>query len=107
MQWWKLLTCDPREGRSWTAGAVEAAARAAGAPPDHNLWPKYRNLIVRWEGLDAALRAIVDTGGDMEAYRRRWQDGTWWWLTTESEVVPAGPSWYGTCRRAHEAGMIH
>lgn len=107
VQWWKLLTCDPQEGRSWTPGEMELERRAAGLPPDTNLGPKYRNFIVRWEGLDTALRAIVDTAGDMDAYRRRWQDGTWWWLTTHNETVPAGPSWYGTCRKARAAGMIH
>lgn len=107
VQWWKLFTCDPQEGRSWTPGAMELERRAAGLQPDPNMGPKYRNLIVRWEGLDTALRAIVDTAGDMDEYRRRWEEGTWWWLTTHNETVPAGASWYGTCRRAREAGMIH
>lgn len=47
MQYYKLLNCDSREGRSWTPGEVEKKERAEGKPFNPTFWPKYRNLIVR------------------------------------------------------------
>lgn len=35
------------------------------------------------------MEAVVDTAGDMVAYRQRLQEGTWWWITSADEVVPA------------------
>lgn len=43
----------------------------------------------RWEALQTALEAAVDTAGDMGAYRRRIEEGTWWWITSATDVVPA------------------
>lgn len=106
----KLLSCDP-EG-SWTPGKKEAAALedAAGkgqaAAPDADR-SKHRNLIVRWEALAVALEAAVDTAGDMRAYRRRYEDGTWWWLASATQTVPAGPAMRETtCSKARAAGVI-
>lgn len=107
---WKLLSCDPQG--SWTPGKKEAAAlkeaeeQGKAATPDAD-WPKHRNLIVRWEALEVALQAAVDTAGDMRAYRRRYEDGTWWWLATATETVSAGPAMrQTTCSKARAAGVI-
>jgi hypothetical protein len=49
---------------------------------------------------------VVDTGGDMSAYRQLWKEGEWWWLSTASQTVYAGKSVYQTCKKAKAAGLI-
>lgn len=52
------------------------------------------------------LRAAVDTAGNMTAYRERYAQGKWWWLSTATDTVPAGPDDTMTCKRAREEGSI-
>ena len=63
-------------------------------------------VCCRWEALETALRAVVDTGGDMKAYGQRWNEGSWWWLSTRSQTVPAGPNQRQTCSKARKQGLI-
>lgn len=105
VQYWKVLLCD--EEGSWTAGEIETRERGVEAKPFNPiLHTKFRNLRVRWEALETALRAAVDAGGDMDAYRRRWDAGDWWWLSTANATVPAGPDLRQTCGSARAAGLI-
>ena len=60
----------------------------------------------RWEALEAALQAVVDTGGDMPAYRQRWKEGKWWWLSTSNQTVYAGKDLAQTCKKARAGGFI-
>ena len=60
----------------------------------------------RWEALEAAFAEIVETGGDMAQYKQRWRQGHWWWLTTASDVVYAGPNVGMNCKKARLQGMI-
>ena len=60
----------------------------------------------RWEALDTALREIVETGGDMAAYRQRWADGRWWWLSSGNQTVYAGPRLSQSCKKARQVGLI-
>lgn len=64
-------------------------------------------FLRRWEALETALRAVVDTAGDMAQYKKRWEEGRWWWMSTADQIVPGGPSWYQTCKKAREEGLIH
>ncbi|KAI7844598.1 hypothetical protein COHA_001838 [Chlorella ohadii] len=107
VQYWKVLLCDPQRypPGSWSPGPMEEEGRAAGKVW-HPLWPKFRNLAVRWEVIDMALREIVETGGDMDKYRQRWDEGRWWWLSGANETVYAGPEMHQTCRRARAFGLI-
>ncbi|PRW57966.1 hypothetical protein C2E21_3662 [Chlorella sorokiniana] len=106
VQYWKVLLCDERRypPGSWTPGPKEEAGRAAGQSW-HPTWPKFRSLAVRWEVIDLALREIVETGGDMGEYRRRWDQGRWWWLASADQAVYAGPNLRQTCRAAEAAGL--
>lgn len=57
--------------------------------------------------LDTAFREIVDTGGDMQAFRQRWGEGRWWWLSTAKQAaVYGGHNIYQTCVKAREQGLI-
>ncbi|PRW58044.1 hypothetical protein C2E21_3663 [Chlorella sorokiniana] len=107
VQYWKVLLCDERRypPGSWSPGPKEEEDRAAGKIW-HPLWPKFRNLAVRWEVIDIALREIVEAGGDMEEYRQRWDEGRWWWLSAANQTVYAGPEMHQTCRRARAFGLI-
>lgn len=103
MQVWKLLLCDPKG--SWTPCEREAAELAEGRTSRTN-WAKYRNLVVRWEALQTVLQAAVDTAGNMSAYREAYAAGQWWWLSTATATMPAGPDDTQTCKRAREQGII-
>lgn len=107
VQYWKVLLCDERRypPGSWSPGPKEEEDRAGGKVW-HPLWPKFRNLAVRWEVIDMALREIVETGGDMDEYKQRWDEGRWWWLSGANQTVYAGPEMHQTCRRARAFGMI-
>lgn len=48
----------------------------------------------------------MDTAGDMAAYRRRWAEGSWWWLSTDAATLPAGPDRKQTCAKARAQGLI-
>jgi len=103
VQWYKLLLCDTALS---TPGLRESIALKEGTPLRKDA-PKNRNLIVPWQALRVALEAAVDTAGDMGAYRQRWVDGTWWWLATaDNATVPGGPSFYNTCVKARQQGLI-
>ncbi len=52
----------------------------------------------RWPAIETALRAAVDTAGDMAAYRHRFERGRWWWLSTANSTVPAGRDLRQTCQ---------
>jgi hypothetical protein len=60
----------------------------------------------RWEALEEALAAVVDAGGDMRAYWKRWHQGKWWWFSTAEQTVYAGPGRSQTCKKARAAGRI-
>lgn len=100
---WKLLLCDPEA--SWTPSEREAAEIAAGRPSRPS-WAKHRNLLVEWEALETALRAAVNTAGNMSEYRERYAAGDWWWLSTTGATVAAGPDDSMTCKRARKEGLI-
>lgn len=59
-----------------------------------------------WEAVDTALRAIVDTAGDMANYRRRYEKGRWWWLSAANSTVYAGRNLRMTCQKAQAEGRI-
>ncbi|KAI3428185.1 hypothetical protein D9Q98_006565 [Chlorella vulgaris] len=104
VQFWKLLLCD-RNG-SWTPGTREKHELAAGKSGDPS-WPKYRNLIVRWQSLRTVLEAVVETGGDMLQYRQRWAVGRWWWLSGANQAaVYGGPQREMTCTKALREGLV-
>ena len=63
-------------------------------------------MCCRWEALETAFKAVVDTAGDMKAYGHRWEEGNWWWLSTKNQTVPAGPNLRQTCSRARNQGLI-
>ena len=65
-----------------------------------------RLLPRRWEALETALRAVVDTAGNMALYRQRYAAGGAWWLSAANATVPAGPDDAQTCRRARKRGLI-
>jgi hypothetical protein len=56
--------------------------------------------------LDTAFREIAETRGDMAAYRRRWAEGRWWWLSNGQQTVHAGHNIYQTCKKARQEGLI-
>ena len=62
--------------------------------------------MCRWEALEEALGAVVDTGGDMRAYWKRWQQGKWWWFVNAKQTVHAGPGRSQTCKKARAEGRI-
>ena len=62
--------------------------------------------LCRWEALEVAFKEIVEAGGDMVEYRRRWEEGRWWWLSGASDTVFAGPDKNMTCRQARAQGII-
>ncbi|EFN58009.1 hypothetical protein CHLNCDRAFT_57085 [Chlorella variabilis] len=103
VQFYKLLLCDPRG--SWTPGWREGKERERGATEGES-WSKYRNLVVRWPALRAVLEDIVKVGGDMQLYRQLFQDGRWWWLSSATQTVYAGPDLHMTCKTAREQGVI-
>ncbi|KAL4443685.1 hypothetical protein ABPG75_011422 [Micractinium tetrahymenae] len=102
LQWWKLLLCAPD---SWRPGLREAKALAAGKPVASDA-SKWRDLVVRWEAIETALGAILETAGNMAAYRRRFHQGRWWWLSAANSTVYAGPDLHQTCQKAQAAGRI-
>ena len=53
-----------------------------------------------------ALEAIVDHAGQMQPYRHTYIAGNWWWLSTNTSTVPAGPDPLQTCSSARAAGLI-
>ena len=63
-------------------------------------------LACRWKSLEAAFAEIVETGGDMRAYRQRWLEGRWWWLNTATGIAYGGPNLEMTCRKAVKQGLI-
>ncbi|KAL4447222.1 hypothetical protein ABPG77_007255 [Micractinium sp. CCAP 211/92] len=102
LQWWKLLLCAPD---SWRPGTREAKAMRQGKPVARDA-PKWRDLVVRWPAIETALRAAVDTAGDMAAYRHRFERGRWMWLSTANSTVPAGRDLRQTCQKAQAEGRI-
>lgn len=45
-----------------------------------------------WGVLREVLEAVAEAGGDVEAYRQRWKDGTWWWwMLPGGRLQHAGP----------------
>jgi hypothetical protein len=48
--WWVLMGCDPT---AWQPSPAEAAGK--GSPKG---WAKNRNMVLRWEALEAALRQV-------------------------------------------------
>jgi hypothetical protein len=57
--WWVLMGCDPT---AWRASPEEAAGLGVEAS-----WAKNRNMFLRWEALETALRQV----------RRASQQGYW------------------------------
>jgi hypothetical protein len=85
--YWVLSVCDPA---AFTPGQDEAAGR--GNPAGY---AKERNIVLRWDALDAMLQKVAEAGGNAVHYRRRtWPDGQWWWWLLPGpklHLVPAGP----------------
>lgn len=85
--WWVLSVCDPA---AFTPGKDEAAGR--GNPAGY---AKERNIVLRWDALDAMLQKVADADGDAERYRNRtWPDGQWWWWLLPGQqlrLAAAGP----------------
>ena len=42
----------------------------------------------------------------MQLYRQLFQDGRWWWLSSATQTVYAGPDLHMTCKTAREQGVI-
>ncbi|KAL4446247.1 hypothetical protein ABPG77_003054 [Micractinium sp. CCAP 211/92] len=80
--WWVLQGCDP-EG--YVPSPAEAAGKGVAAS-----WVKNRNVILRWEALQIALRQVADTGGDMQQYWQLWRSGHWWWHVNPHNITLGG-----------------
>lgn len=57
--------------------------------------------------MERALGEVVNTGGDMKAYWKRWHQGKWWWFTdAKQQMVYAGPGRSQTCKKARAEKRI-
>ena len=56
--------------------------------------------------MEAALREIVEAGGDMAEYRRRWEEGRWWWFVGAKRLAFAGPDLETTCKKGRAQGLV-
>ncbi|KAI3432877.1 hypothetical protein D9Q98_010460 [Chlorella vulgaris] len=82
VMWWVLMGCDPT---AWRASPEEAAGHGVEAS-----WAKNRNMFLRWEALETALRQVAETRNDMEQYWQLWDKGEWWWHINRSNITFGG-----------------